>query len=727
MSLTVYRASAGAGKTYTLALQYIKLLLTGWDVRTAHRSILAVTFTNDATAEMKERILLFLSDMAKGRDFRGIDKELSKFSQEEIKENADAALHGILHDYGRFNIMTIDGFFQQVLRFLAKELGVGTRLNIELDTEIPVYDAVKTLIAESSQDKNLLSQIENYLEDKLENSKWDVEKELRSFGHKLFNEKFQERESALDKQLKESPQKINDTINLCKEIIAANPENEVAINSAEFILKYIHQLELIDRIADQVQLQNADKGRFMLAQTQQLLSELLQEGDASFVFEKIGSTIRHVLIDEFQDTSFLQWKNFKSLLAELDAAGGHNLIVGDVKQSIYRWRNSDWSILNDMPTGTVLGTNYRSKKEVVEFNNSVFAAMGEILAKEYESELGVTLKRSDMESENPFRKAYNKELVEQQAQQGVGGSVDVSFITLPPRKQSIKFEYIQEEILEALHKYDSKGDNDTCILCRTNAQVREVAENLIAYGYTNIISEDAFQFKSSKDLQLIIAVLRLVNNPQNRLYMADVHALRDNNIPQSLQGIELPKNAERIPLYDLVNEICRTFNIATSAYLYAFLDNLIDYSRKEISDIRNFLEYWEDKMQNMSISTPQNTSGIRIMTIHKSKGMEFDTVIIPFCQGDMAKKHGDLIWCSPSSDAAPPFDLAVMPVPYSEKMKQSIFSKEYNKETEMLWMDNLNTWYVAFTRAKKNLIVFCKEPSKTGKSLTIEKMLKEVI
>jgi ATP-dependent exoDNAse (exonuclease V) beta subunit len=114
------------------------------------------------------------------------------------------------------------------------------------------------------------------------------------------------------------------------------------------------------------------------------------------------------------------------------------------------------------------------------------------------------------------------------------------------------------------------------------------------------------------------------------------------------------------------------------------------------------------------------------MTIHKSKGMEFDTVIVPFCQGDMAKKHGDIIWCSPSQDAAPPFDLAVMPIPYSEKMKQSVFYKEYKKETEMLWMDNLNTWYVAFTRAKNNLVVFCKEPSKTGKSLTIEKMLKQV-
>jgi ATP-dependent exoDNAse (exonuclease V) beta subunit len=725
MALTVYRASAGAGKTYTLALQYIKLLLTGWDVRTAHRSILAVTFTNDATAEMKERILLFLSDMAKGRDLRGIDKELPKFSQEEIRENAGAALHGILHDYGRFNIMTIDGFFQQVTRSLAKELGVGTRLNIELDTEIPVYDAVKALIAESSQDNSLLSQIESYLEDKLENSKWDIEKELRNFGHKLFNEKFQEKESALDKQLKENPQKINDTINACREIIAANMENEIALNSAEFILKYIHQLELIDRIAEQVQLQNADKGRFMLAQTQQLLSELLQEGDASFVFEKIGSTIRHVLIDEFQDTSSLQWKNFQSLLAELDAAGGRNLIVGDVKQSIYRWRNSDWSILNDMPIGTVLGTNYRSKKEIVDFNNSVFTAMGEMLAKEYDSELGGILKSSDMESENPFRKAYDKSLVEQQAQQGEGGSVDLSFVTLPPRKQSIKFEYIQEQFLDALHKH--KGSDDICILCRTNAQVREVAENLIAYGYANIISEDAFQLKSSKDLQLIIAALRLANNPQNNLYMAEVQALRDNNIPQSLQRIELPENAGKMPLYDLVNEVCRIFNVAPSAYLYVFLDNLIDYSRKEVSDIENFLKYWEDKIQNMSIPTPQNTNGIRIMTIHKSKGMEFDTVIIPFCQGDMAKKHGDLIWCSPSYDAAPPFDLAVMPVPYSEKMKQSIFSKEYNKETEMLWMDNLNTWYVAFTRAKKNLIVFCKEPSKTGKSLTIEKMLKEVI
>ncbi|MDR2731923.1 MAG: UvrD-helicase domain-containing protein, partial [Fibromonadaceae bacterium] len=412
--INAYRASAGSGKTYTLALKYIGQLLKG-DPKTTHRKILAVTFTNDATGEMKERILAELYDLAYPREnnifLENLKKELPKFKEETIRENSKIALNAILNDYSNFNVTTIDSFFQKIVRNLAKELGIGSRFEIEMDTKMPIKEAVRETINDESNINDLI----NFVEHKFENEKWSIQRDLEDFGHNIYKENFQKNEEKLLKQLEKEPNKIANLIAECKKIknefenkmaefadrfFAFCAENDLSeadfyqkskglpgyfkkikdknyadepnsyakkeskcndllvqtenyrtehstlYNSAGLLLKYIHQLKLLNAISQKTSAKNKEENRFILAGANQLLSGLIGEQDSSFVYEKIGSQIQGIIIDEFQDTSELQWKNFRNLISEVLANNRFGMLLGDVKQSIYRWRNSDWKILN---------------------------------------------------------------------------------------------------------------------------------------------------------------------------------------------------------------------------------------------------------------------------------------------------------------------------------------------------------------------------------------------
>lgn len=480
MELLVYKASAGSGKTFTLAVEYIKHLILN---PRAYRQILAVTFTNKATAEMKERILqqlygIWLSDPASEPYLNRIREDLRQknLSDSDIRRAAGTALQYMLHDYSRFRVETIDSFFQSVMRNLARELELSPNLNIELNNADVLSDAVDSLIEKLTPSSPVLAWLLDYINERIADDKrWNVSDEIKRFGWNIFDEGYIERGEGLRQQLKEpdiiklyrnvlremetealeqmksfydqfigeleshaltaedlkggtrgigsyfrklrdgrlsdkdvlnatlknslddaknwatktSPRK-NDIIHLAETSLLPllqdaetfRPRNNKTVNSCRLSLQHLNKLQLLAHIDEEVRELNREHNRFLLSDTNALLHNLVRDGDSSFVFEKIGANIRNVMIDEFQDTSRMQWDNFKILLLEGLSQGADSLIVGDVKQSIYRWRNGDWGILNALGTKETpipypvrvetLKTNRRSETNIIRFNNSLF-------------------------------------------------------------------------------------------------------------------------------------------------------------------------------------------------------------------------------------------------------------------------------------------------------------------------------------------------------------------
>ncbi len=467
--LTVYKASAGSGKTFRLAVQYITMLVKSPE---DYRHILAVTFTNKATAEMKQRILSQLygigHSLNSSADYYNEVKKAVTFNEQTIRHNALLALDMILQDYGRFRVETIDSFFQTVLRGLARELHIGANLTLELDTQLVINEAVDSFLASVEQGSDDRRNVMEFVENNIDNDKsWSIDGTLKKFSQELFREIFMEKGEEL-RQILSQPDAVADykrnltsardavlpgiteeiqsigkeienallTAGICLSDLASNPGKEIikissltilekdltgtflkctsqpeeffrkkdldknpslesfamdelvprfsrvaqlyndyhyAKNSYDAALQYIHELSLLLGIRAEIDRQSQEQGRFILADTPMLLSKL-SGSDTSFVYEKTGSFIEHLMIDEFQDTSHLQWGNLRLLLWECLAIGKDCLVVGDVKQAIYRWRNSDWDILNSKmekelaiynPQAIPMESNFRSHQNVI--------------------------------------------------------------------------------------------------------------------------------------------------------------------------------------------------------------------------------------------------------------------------------------------------------------------------------------------------------------------------
>ena len=835
--LTVYKASAGSGKTFTLAVEYIKLLIEN---PTCYRNILAVTFTNKATEEMKMRILSQLYGISKGlSDSKSYTDRILKETGlpiGTIKERAGMALHLLLHNYNYFRVETIDSFFQSVLRNLARELDLTANLRISLNDIQVEEQAVDQLIDSLTHTDRMLQWLLSYIMEKIsDDHSWNIIGQVKKFGKTIFRDYYKAHSQALNskmdekgfiegytKQLKElrstSKERMkamgdeffdileSENLNVedlaygksgvasffmklqkgqfdasieskraceCREdsekwytkksnqaahiyavaeaslrplltrAMDERPRQYKIYQSADLTLRHLSQLRLLGSIEQKVRNMNEEANRFLLSDTQQLLHDLISDSDSPFIFEKIGTQLEHVMIDEFQDTSTVQWQNFKVLLQEcMSHQHSQNLIVGDVKQSIYRWRSGDWRLLNaidqqfpyadDTVDIQPLKINWRSSRHIIDFNNAFFQTAAQ---QEYEAQ------REDYpDGAEQLQRAYADVAQEIPEKRDNSGYVNIRL--LPS-------DSYQEKTLDAIagiiRQLQQQGAalHDIAILVRTNKHIPLIAayfdEQL---PDIRIISDEAFRLDASVSICLLIQALHLLTHPDDKLAKATIvklyqrSVLGDSVAEQELLIKDLDLDSLlpeayirhmqellQMPLYELVERLYAIFQLERlneqSAYLCAFYDQLNQFVQDHTSDIDAFIREWEETICSKTIQSDA-TDGVRILSIHKSKGLEFPHVIIPFC--DWRLEMPDVLWCKPTET---PFDaLPLAPIDYgATQMKGTIYERYYLDEHLQNIVDNLNLLYVAFTRAEHSLYVIGQRGAKSNRSALIESVL----
>ena len=826
--LTVYKASAGSGKTFTLAKEYMTLVIEN---PMAYRTILAVTFTNKATEEMKMRILSQLYGIAQGLEesngyFEQIKKALPHLSEKIIRKNAAEALRLLLHNYNYFRVQTIDTFFQGVLRNLARELDLTANLRIGLNDYQVEQQAVDELIESLTSTDRLLFWILDYIQESIdEDRSWNVIGPIKKFGENIFKDYYKENSDTLNQcmskegffkeftakmkevrsQASEKLQEIaatffdsleeggytaddlagktrgiwsyfnklkigkyddDDLINNTFLKCFASPEAWVKksdvkeqsplfmfvsdtlypiltfseekrpewvknYKSATLTMKHLNQLRLLGSIDQKVRELNQTANRFLLSDTQTLLHALVEDSDSPFIFEKIGTQLDHVMIDEFQDTSTIQWQNFKVLLEEtMSRENAGNLIVGDVKQSIYRWRSGDWRLLNNIENefgGTkslemkTLDTNYRSDRNIIAFNNAFF-----VEAAKQECEL---LKGSDSEQVKQLVNAYADVCQQVPEKKGKLGYVDVQLLGGEDTTESM-----MKQSLEIVTELTAMGvpANKIAILVRSNKAIQDIAAYFMENSDFLMVSDEAFRLDASQAVSTLIVALRLMACPEDAIAKAilakyAIRYLRNPNLVEKI--LAQRENLLEKPLFELTEILYAILEMdkvedmkKQSAYVCAFYDRMNEYLVDNSSNIDDFLKEWDASIHEKSIHC-DGINGIRLITIHKSKGLEFDYVIMPFCDWKLEKMN--TIWCEPQEE---PFnELPLVPIDFNAKaMKQSIYEPDYHHEHLQNVVDNLNLLYVAFTRASHSLFVLGKRGNQNSRAYLIESVLQNV-
>ena len=475
-------------------------------------------------------------------------------------------------------------------------------------------------------------------------------------------------------------------IPLLQEAERMRPQRNRTLNSCRLSLQHLNKLQLLNHIDEEVRTLNREHNRFLLSDTNALLHKLVREGDSSFVFEKIGANIRNVMIDEFQDTSRMQWDNFRLLLLEGLSQGADSLIVGDVKQSIYRWRNGDWGILNSLGNKELnlnsfpvrvetLKTNRRSETNIIRFNNQVFTA-----AIDYLNALHLNELKEDC---LPLKRAY-ADVVQESPKSTEYGYVKATFL-----EPDDEHNYTEQTLLalgEEVQRLLEEGVtlNDITILVRKNKNIPPIADYFDKELHLSVVSDEAFRLDASLAICMLMDALRCLSNPENKIAEA---ALMEK---YSIFGMS------RIEKQD--------------AYLFSFFDAVTEYLQSNSSELASFIRYWDETLCSKTIPSGE-MNGIRILSIHKSKGLEFHTVLIPFCDWKLENEtNNQLVWCAPPEE---PYNaISLVPVNYSTTMAESIYRQDYLHERLQLWVDNLNLLYVAFTRAGKNLILWSRKEQK---------------
>lgn len=804
--ITLMKASAGSGKTFRLAKKYISLLFESEDDY-AYRHILAVTFTNKATDEMKSRILkelYILSSTPEKSDYYA-DFVPSMFpNASALQARARKFLSNILNDYSAFSVSTIDKFFQMALKAFSREIGQFASYQVELDKDSLVSESVDRVLDSLSEDN---PQLLNWLKEKVldqlnEGGRYNMDYSLKEMAKRLksesrkrlieqygINEEMTCSRETLSKTKASLYALLSDYENRAKDAAKkvsdafASAGVDMANTSRGFMDKTISKfLERIPRggmpIPSEAFMNNAcdyskwfkkadqkamaayegslvpavyeflsvfDEKALKVYRTAALLvgkihdfgiaaelnaaySELLKEknilclddsntilrniiagSDAPFIYEKLGVRYEHFLLDEFQDTSRVQWDNFRPLIQESASNDKDNLIVGDVKQSIYRWRGSDWDLMasqvaKDLPvTDDPLDSNYRSCGVLVKFNGEFFKDSAEELDKMFPVSGG----------EKPIADIYSDVHQEIKVKDKAEGSLDVMFV--PGEDQS---GYIIDEVKRV--KETGALYSDIAILVRTNADGAAIAASLMDAGIP-VISDDSLKVKSSIVVRRAVSLMSLASNVNDTVggYLAKEIGLE--SIPQGSKSLS-----------DMAEMLLRELKAYDSdmfeseiQYIQAFMDSVLDFSATNGNNLAEFLSWWNDA--DPAIGSPAGADAVRVMTIHKSKGLEFGYVIVPYFESSEFSRASNQ-WSRPDVKGTALEGVAndVYDVKLSSKSLDTLFASDFTKELHLQHIDAINTWYVALTRAAKGMTIISADQSK-AKSDSFAKLLEKFL
>ena len=821
--LAIYKSSAGSGKTFTLVKEYLKLVLKNPNQQP---NILAITFTNKATGEMKHRIVHSLSQLAEGQNpvlLTLLEQELPGVN---IKSSAKIVIEKILHNYSTFAVSTIDSFFHKIVKSFARELHLPLQFEIELDTGYVADQVIEKLLKELNERNELAGWLKSFLMEKLAEDKgWKIEREIAEISKELFREngidaqKLPARESIAafrTKMLKHRSDYEDKIRNAALKGLQAisgsglsmddfaykskgpaafftkiyndpgdcemnsyvmkaldNAENWVSKKSPFYIqitdlaynyllsalkeikniidtsyphyctateaLKYLYLIGILSDVNEQLKIYRDEKNIILISDLPKLLQAGITDNDTPFIYEKTGSVYKHYLIDEFQDTSDFQWNNIIPLIKNSLSNNFFTLVVGDVKQSVYRWRGGNMELLmkniqhhlrefRGMTKELSLSVNYRSKKNIVEFNNSFFSNSTDILNNYIEND-----------DVNLFDLAYKKDEIAQSflEKNTTGGFVEIKLID--PEKEissenlSAKSaedwtwkDFALDRLLNTIRNSLKDGFHlkDIAILVRRNTEGNEIANFLFENGVEKVVSPDSLLINSSPRIRLLLSTLRYIANTRNNIarshilhYISqnkyitnhlpvhDVFTYSDQSKIRANQFLMHLESLHALPIYEVAENIIRKYNFDKSpdAYLQRFLDLVLDYSIKYGSDINAFLMWFDENGQDEKVSLviPENEDAINIMTIHKSKGLQFPVVIIPFADWELVPHRNTLLWIKDFDPLMP-----VLAVKASKKLLNSDFNNEYKKEYALSYLDNLNLLYVAFTRPEERLHIF---------------------
>lgn len=888
--LQLQRASAGSGKTYTLTKIYIRNFLakkvnnryrlrTEAEMRAVHGRILAITFTNKATNEMKQRIVTALANLAGlySQEDEKIDylsdfiKEFSA-TKKQVQQAALLGLNILLHGYSDFQISTIDSFFQSILRTLAVETDRNESYQIELDDNYLSQVGVDMTLSEVNDNSSRKKSdakfwIQTLILDMLRNgegwnpftkSKNGLYAELVNFTNLFHSEVFKENVEAelmkyltsdidfmeVYRELKRSHKECHEEykeayLESRKEILemlnregctfnslngryygrlwrresdsdftdlpigkvkfefgnsimsleGVDEENAKILSGSDkkkadalqglasmlcdhrdLMLEWeildrfwsatngkLYYLGLIKSIKENIRQFREENNIIPLSETNRILQGIINEDDAPFIYERVGTYINNYLIDEFQDTSRLQWSNLCPLVSESlsHEEDYDNLIIGDVKQSIYRFRNAEPMLIQkDVPERFYCeirgesvdeNTNWRSNREIVKFNNSFFYRIAHTLDYERGADESdsTRLKISSLYN-NAIQKIKNIDKP---------GYVEVNFIG--DRANAY------EEMGDLVHHLLDKGyeQRDIAFLVNNANHGVRLIDALMAYnadeknvGKTpiSIISEQSLKISGSSAVKLVVAVLQLIvkgnakkglksdnrryrkvemdefissynyiycNNPDLSAteiiehYFSDDSNIDVSDILKEVYTVALPALVENI-IIKVVPEKLRQSDVA---FLSAFQDKVLEYCQMYPTDIASFVRWWNDiGADNSSISSPEDTDAVQVMTIHKSKGLEFKCVIIPHADWSLDVTKSSTIWVRPKLPKnieitdMPPY----LPIEMNNALKDTLYNDDYEQEFDRIIVDQLNKTYVAFTRAVNELYIYAPSTKK---------------
>ncbi|KAF0195199.1 MAG: UvrD/REP helicase [Bacteroidetes bacterium] len=846
----VYKSSAGSGKTYTLMRVYLEIVLKD---PSRFRNILAITFTNKAANEIKQRILSnlrLLSVLDQDHIPQKIGhlvtslSEATGFDVAALKESAARVLTLILHGYGDFAVSTIDSFMHRIIRSFSFDLKLSMNFEVEMDTAMLQAETVDLLLAGVGNDRHVTDVLVKFVQERAESDEnWQIERDLQQFSNNLFREDAvamlpllgeftPERLSLINRKLsqqistyetnvrkpairafqliqsqgidpesfyysktgiysyfrkvsqgdvvvagepnsyvrktiennewlstkgKKSPD-ASAIISISAELTSCYREIEAIVLAGEGqqiicnnIRSNLYPMAVLGELNLRFQEVKKERNVISIAEFNRIISSIVANEPVPFIYERTGEKFRHYLIDEFQDTSVLQWQNLLPLVENSLSHGGRNMIVGDGKQAIYRFRNGEVDQFVklpeiDNPSGNELVTqralalrrefapfrldsNFRSKCEVVEFNNSFFRfASGAFLP--------------------DFREVYDG-LDQKTNPDNKGGLVRIEFYD---GDQSGFSDHNCKRVLELVEEITGDGykPGDITVLCRSNKDSSSVATFLNAHG-VQVVSSDSLLLSGSPEVNFLINFLTLISDPENDIarvaaaaYLSAINEgngtgyhhhfsgamnLQDFLTMLKQAGYDINTGKLRgLSLYDSCEELIRTFDLhlKSPVYMQFLLDEVLMYASGINTGIGGFIEYWEQNKTKLSVVLPLSPEAVQIMTIHKSKGLEFPVVIYAFADDDVRKLTRKSTWVELNDAELPELPVAMIRI--DKSLAKTRLAEIYNTEFSKSKLDLLNMAYVAFTRAAERLYVLAGKQAAPGDEIrSIHTLIREFL